>query len=180
MPEPWLRLPPKRGKAGETEGPEAYAAFQAYYLASPDQRTLRQAALKVGKRVNLLERWSSRFFWIKRAEIGDRHQDRIAADAREQRQQKDGAKWDSRENEVYENEFKVGRIMVMQGVQIVRLPVTAESSRSYMAAVALIKAGNQLSLSCIKGARPAPKGGPTVDDFEFVLLTEPKKKGGGE
>jgi hypothetical protein len=55
------------------------------------------------------------------------------------------------------------------------------SANSWVGAVATIKGGHELSLGCIKGASPGEaQGGPTVDDCEFVPLTEPAKEGGSE
>jgi hypothetical protein len=45
LPPPWLRLAANGGKAGATESAKAYAAFQLYYLTSPNLRSLRQGGL---------------------------------------------------------------------------------------------------------------------------------------
>jgi hypothetical protein len=54
FPKPWLRLAAKGGKAGATESAKAYAAFQVYYPASPNLRSLRQVALQLKKSETLM------------------------------------------------------------------------------------------------------------------------------
>jgi hypothetical protein len=179
LPEPWLRLAAKQGKGAATESAKAYAAFHSYYTTSPNLRSLRQAGLLQKKSETLMERWSRRFFWVARAEAWDRHQAQIVAAECERTRRDDAEKWTRRERDVYEQDYNASRLMVFQGVKTAKLPPT-EGSRWQVGAVAMIKGGHQLSLDCIKGARPELQGDQIADDYEFVPLTEPEKEGGQE
>lgn len=80
--------------------------------------------------------------------------------------------------EVFEQGYTAGRLLVFQGIKIAKLPPT-EGNRTAMGAVAMIRNGHQLSIDCINGARPKLSGGSTVDEYEFIPLTRPEKKGTG-
>jgi hypothetical protein len=68
-------LPAKTGKRGATESSINYQAFQ-YYIGLPaSERSLRRVAHDLNKNEKLIERWSSKFEWIKRALAWDQHQD---------------------------------------------------------------------------------------------------------
>jgi len=196
LPEPWLRLPAKRGKAGTTESAKAYAAFQLYYTASPNQRSLRQTGLKLGKSETLLEGWSSRFYWVWRAEAWDRHQAQIIAAECEQRRREEAAGWARREREVIEQDYAAGRVLVERGLQIITLPLTERTiqkrdtsgnqttiikpaNRGQTGVAAMIKVGHYLSLDCVKRSRPEPSTGSIVDDYDFVPLTDKADEGEG-
>lgn len=75
--EPWDR------QVGEGAG--AFAAFTTYRDAG-GKRSLAKAGRAVGKSTTQMERWSTRWQWVRRVEEWDREQDRIyQADLREQR-----------------------------------------------------------------------------------------------
>jgi hypothetical protein len=130
LPAPWLRLPARQGKDDATETAKPYAAFQMYYTLSPNQRSLRQVASQLKKRETLMEKWSSRFFWVRRTEAWDRYQAEIVSAECERKRRQDAEKWTRREEEVLDQDFRAGRHMVFQGVQTMKLPATAESGRS--------------------------------------------------
>jgi hypothetical protein len=195
--EPWLRLAPKQGKAGATESAKAYEAFQVYYMASPNRRSLRQAGLQQKKSETLMEGWSRRFYWVLRTEAWDRRQAQIVADEFDRRSRKDAAVWADRKREVLEQDYSASRELVARGVQTMKLPLTERRvqkkgpsgdqitilqpvNRSQTGTATMIKVGHEISLDCIKRARPEPTEESTVDDYEFVLLPDPKKEGGGE
>lgn len=58
------------------ESPQAFDAFLTYMDAGPT-RSLQRTASKCGKSRHLLERWSTQFYWRKRAYRWDCEQDRI-------------------------------------------------------------------------------------------------------
>jgi hypothetical protein len=124
LPTPWLRLAANGGKAGATESAKAYAAFQVYYLASPNLRSLRQVALQLDKSETLIERWSGSFDWVRRTEAWDRHQAQIVAAECERTRRDDAEKWTRRERDVYEQDYNASRLMVFQGVKTAKLPPT--------------------------------------------------------
>jgi hypothetical protein len=179
LPEPWLRLTAKQGKAGATESAKAHEAFQSYYTTSPNLRSLRQTGLLLKKSETLMERWSRRFSWVIRADAWDRHQAQIVAAECERTRRDEAEKWTRREHDVYEQDYNASRLMVLQGVKTAKLPPT-EGSRWQVGAVAMIKGGHQLSIDCIKGARPESPGGQIADDIEFVPLTNPDRQGSEE
>jgi hypothetical protein len=179
LPEPWLRLTARHGKAGATESAKAYSAFHSYYTTSPNLRSLRQTALLQKKSETLMERWSRGFFWVLRADAWDRHQAHIVIAERERTLRDETEKWTRRERDVYEQDYNAGRLLVLQGVKTAKLTPTDES-RWQVGAAAMIKGGHQLSIDCIKGARPESPGGQIADDIEFVALASPDRQGGEE
>ena len=70
--DPWLPLPPKGGKGGKTETSLNYQAFEVYGRLPPPERSIRRTAQILGKSRSQLERWSSLFNWVERAEAWDR------------------------------------------------------------------------------------------------------------
>ena len=66
-PEPWTRQPKETNPSWE--------AFVAYRDLGP-KRSLREAASIVGKSLTLLENWSARHEWVRRAGLWDAEEDR--------------------------------------------------------------------------------------------------------
>jgi hypothetical protein len=197
LPEPWLRLAAKQGKGGATEGGKAYAAFQVYYMMPPRQRSLRQTALQLKRSEKQMERWSSRFSWVLRAEEWDSRQAQIVAAEFEQRNRQRAAVWADRKEELLEQDFAASRALMARGVQTLKLPliemtvqkpdasgnqitIVKPVNRSQAGTATMIKVGHDLGLDCIKRATPEPSAASTVEDYEFVLLPDSKKEGGGE
>jgi hypothetical protein len=80
--EPWLRLPPKAGKDGASETSSNYEDFETFRNLKPFERSLQRTAQIRGKSTSLMERLSSRFWWVPRAAAWDRHLAEIAAGER--------------------------------------------------------------------------------------------------
>jgi hypothetical protein len=118
-PEPWMRLPHGRGKDGKSEGPRAYAAFELYLHSAPAERSLRDLAAKVRKHRTQIAVWSSRFFWVARAEAWDRRQSEIAAQARERQIGEEGELWERRAKELREEKYTIGRQLRERGQTLV-------------------------------------------------------------
>jgi hypothetical protein len=197
LPEPWLRLRAKQGKAGKTESAKAYAAFQSYYTTAPNLRSLRQAALQQKKSETQMEVWSPRFFWRLRAEAWDRHQSQLIAAACEKTLQEKHAKWTGREEELFEQDFAASRELVARAQQTMKLPLVERTvlkpdasgnqttilkpaNRGQAGLAAMIRVGHKIGLDCVKRAMPEPAGGSTAAEIEFFPLAEPEKPGGGE
>src|SRR3954463_6464980 len=72
----WLPLLPKATKNEAPESAIAYKAFQAYYLM--EKRSLTKVALELNKNVKVMERWSSAFRWVERAESWDWHRSNLS------------------------------------------------------------------------------------------------------
>ena len=123
LPEPWLKLPARSGQGGATEGPKPSAALEKYYQASAHQRSLRQAGADVKRRATLMERYSSQFFRVVRAAAWDRHKAQIAAAECEPRFREDRELWARRLPEVLEEDYAASRLMVAQGVPLMKLPL---------------------------------------------------------
>ena len=70
--DPWLPLPPKGGKGGNNETSLNYQAFEVYGRLPASERSSRRTAEILGKDPSLMERWSSLFNWVERAEAWDR------------------------------------------------------------------------------------------------------------
>lgn len=63
---------------GET--PKAYAAFCVYRDLGPD-RSMAKTGETLGKSQGLMEEWSAKYEWVKRAAAWDEEQDRVARKA---------------------------------------------------------------------------------------------------
>ena len=68
--EPWLRQ--------EGESSPAFAAFNTYLRMGAD-RSLRKLSVEIGKNVNLINSWSSRWYWQERVR---EYEDDLAKKAR--------------------------------------------------------------------------------------------------
>ena len=174
LPQPWLRLAPKQGKGGTSESSKAYAAFELYYQASPDQRSLRQTALQLGRSETLVERWSTRFFWVARSDAWDRQRAKINADVREEKLRQRAEEWESRMDETLENGFKGGRALFAAGVQNLKLPA---SNRSLAGATRAMQTGHEMSFQTARLALRRNSGGSPEDEYEFTLRKETSQRG---
>ncbi len=68
-PVPWERLP--------RESRQAYGAFGLYRDMGPHERSHVKVGRELGKSVTLINRWSSHWSWVKRADAWDAEQERI-------------------------------------------------------------------------------------------------------
>ena len=69
--DPWLPLPPKGGKGGKNETSKNYQAFNVFARLPVSERSSRRTAQILGKNPSQMERWSSLFHWVERAEARD-------------------------------------------------------------------------------------------------------------
>jgi hypothetical protein len=76
--DPWLPLPPKRGKSEKNETSLNYQAFEVFARLPLSERSSRRTAQILGKSPSLMERWSSLFDWVERANAWDRRLAEIA------------------------------------------------------------------------------------------------------
>jgi hypothetical protein len=120
----WLRLPPKQGKRGTTEGAVAYEAFQNYFTTAPGARSLRQVAATVRKSETLIERWSSRFDWVERTKAWDYRQTVLRNADIEKQNEQQHTTWATREQELREQKFQIGQQLVSRAKRMLEHPLT--------------------------------------------------------
>src|SRR5438445_12291331 len=63
------------------ESSKAFAAFCRYRDLGPADRSTAKVAQKLGRSKTLIDRWSSRWSWVKRVEAWDAEQERIRFEA---------------------------------------------------------------------------------------------------
>jgi len=72
-PKPWERQ--------ERETPKSFAAFCVYRDMNPQERSLPNTAIAVGKSRSLMDAWSQKYGWVERAAAWDDEQDRLKREA---------------------------------------------------------------------------------------------------
>lgn len=82
-PKPWERQ--------EGEGPKPFEAF-CVYRDMGIERSLAKVGTQLGKSTALMERWSAKYDWVKRAAAWDDEQERLEREAKEKQRLKDIAK----------------------------------------------------------------------------------------
>src|SRR3954454_20560552 len=80
MRKPWLPLLPKTGRDGATESSINFQAFEHYISLPAGERSLKRTAQDLNKSEKLMERWSSKFDWRRRALAWDQHLATIQAE----------------------------------------------------------------------------------------------------
>ena len=59
------------------EGPKPFAAFQTYRDQPPMERSLRKLASLLGRSIQLISDWSSKYRWVERVKAWDQEQERL-------------------------------------------------------------------------------------------------------
>jgi len=68
------------------ESRQAYAAFGLYRDMGPHERSNAKVAQELRRSKTLMDRWSRRWFWVRRAEAWDAEQERVRIEAMRARQ----------------------------------------------------------------------------------------------
>jgi hypothetical protein len=90
------------------ESVQAYAAFQAFRDAGPD-RSLKAAALAVGKSIQMIKQWSGPKNWLSRAAAYDAHLEQVRLQERDRREKRRAALWQRRRSILTECEYRLSR-----------------------------------------------------------------------
>lgn len=110
----WERIP--------RESTTAFTAFTCY-LEMGDRRSLSSVGRKLGKSKGLMERWSSKFSWVERASLFDRHMAEVRQNAREAAEASEARQWARRRAELREDEYQLGLKLIEKAKQMLGVPV---------------------------------------------------------
>lgn len=119
--EVWLQ------REGETH--KAYEAFEVY-LNLGTERSNRATAKRIGKSVQLIDRWSSRHEWVKRARAWDNHNTRLFQES-----------YDNATVEIARRQARIGRTLQSVGMKHVEGLELRDELMNYTNAVATVRTG---------------------------------------
>lgn len=178
----WLPLPAKTGKGGATESSINFQAFERYIGLPVGERSLRRVAQDLNKNEKLIERWSSKFEWIKRVRAWDQHQAMIKAEAREKAAREKAELWEIRREENRESQHQLLKAVTKKAEQATASPlieritdkagnIVIRPAKSAISAVpALVQATINLSRAVFPDGNGAPNNIQEIDEFEMVSL----------
>src|SRR3954468_10599514 len=107
--KPWLPLLPRPGRDGATESSINFQAFEHYISLPAGARRLKRTAQHLNKSEKLMERWSSKFEWRRRALAWDQQLAAIEAEAREKQARQKAELWETRREEQREADYQLRR-----------------------------------------------------------------------
>ena len=120
---PWLPLLPQTGRDGATESAIAFQAFEHYIALPAGERSLRRTAQDLNKSEKLMERWSSKFDWRRRASAWDQHLAQIEAEAREKQAREKAELWERRREQQREEDYQLRQALTKKMNQMLALPL---------------------------------------------------------
>lgn len=113
----WQRIEASGKGPGETA--QAYEAAKLYFELAAD-RSLEAVGQKLGKSKALMERWSKRWNWVKRAAAYDRHVADSREDNLQQKRAEDAELWIRRDRELRERFYRLGELIVEKAERMYR------------------------------------------------------------
>lgn len=119
--EAWFRF--------EGESKVAFDAFEIY-LNLGTERTNKATAKRVGKSVQLMDRWSSKNEWVRRARAWDNHNTKMFQD-----------QYDNATVEIARRQARIGKTLQSVGMQHVEKLEGEDVRMNYHNAVSTIKTG---------------------------------------
>src|SRR3954453_23782057 len=119
---PWLPLLPKTGRDGATESSINFQAFEHYISLPAGQRSLKCTAQDLNKSEKLMERWSSKFDWRRRALAWDQHLATIQAETREKQARQKAELWETGREDHREAHYQLGQALTKKTHQVLVLP----------------------------------------------------------
>lgn len=182
-PKPWDRQP--------GESPRAFEAF-GIYARMGAARSNAAAARQLGKTTTLLNQWSAKHQWVKRAEAWDGHLNSItneamenAREALEDARAAKAAVWEERKQKQIEDDYKLGLLFLKRAKQIASMPVVektrtrdgltikyeAVSTLKLRDAGSIAQVGRQLVWDAINEGAP-----DEADDFDAENATPEQAK----
>lgn len=104
------------------ESAQAYQAAKQYFELGAD-RSLEAVSQKLGKCKALMERWSSRWEWVVRAEDWDLHQLALEDSQREKQTIAEAEKWAARRLEIKEEGWSMFKALKEKAEQMLKFPL---------------------------------------------------------
>src|SRR5947209_6528288 len=120
--KPWLPLLPRTGRDGATESSINFQAFEHYISLPAGERSLKRTAQDLNKSEKLMERWSSKFDWRRRALAWDQHLATIQAESREKQARQKAELWETRREEQREADYQLRQALTKKTHQVLALP----------------------------------------------------------
>src|SRR4051794_12540293 len=180
--KPWLSLPPRTGRDGATESSVNFQAFERYIALPVGERSLRRVAQELNKSEKLMERWSSKFDWRRRALAWDQHLATIEAEAREKQARQKAELWETRREEQREADYQLRQALTKKANQVLALPslerivdasgrTITRPARSVITAIpALVRASIELGREVFPDGHSARNQLPEMDVFEVLPM----------
>jgi len=175
-------LPPKTGRKGATESSINFQAFKHYIALAPGERSLRRVAQDLNKSEKLMEYWSSKFDWRRRALAWDQHLANVEAEAREKQARQKAELWESRREEQREADYQLRQALTKKANQVLALPslerivdasgrTITRPARSVITAIpALVRASIELGREVFPDGHSARNQLPEMDVFEVLPM----------
>jgi hypothetical protein len=176
-------LLPKTGRDGATESSINFQAFEHYIALPAGERSLKRAAQELNKSEKLLERWSSKFEWRRRASAWDQHLATIEAEAREKQARQRAELWESRREEQREADYQLRQALTKKMNQVLALPsverivdtagrIITRPARSVITAIpSLVRASIELGREVFPDGHGAQNQIQERDVFEVISIT---------
>ena len=173
---------PKTGRDGATESSRNFQAFQHYIALPASERSLRRTAQDLNKGEKLLERWSAKFDWRRRALAWDQHLAQIEAEAREKQAREKAELWERRREQQREDDYQFRQALTKKMNQMLALPLIqrieeasgrtiTKPDKSVMKAVpALVLASIRLGRAIFPEGYGAQHHVQEIDVFNFVPM----------
>jgi hypothetical protein len=167
------------------ETPRAYEAAWTYFKMG-SSRSQSAVAEELGKRLSQMQRWSTRWDWVRRAAAYDDHLATVARKAIEKQASEDAAKWRRRAEEHREKKFLRGEKLENKADQMLAFPlatVTTEGGKMTVRparwnlrdAAVLSAGGSRMKEEAIKETTEEAVG-KTDEEFEENWLIDDYNK----
>jgi hypothetical protein len=140
-------------------------------------------ARDLNKSEKLMERWSSKFDWRRRALAWDQHLANIEAEARERQARQNAELWETRRQEQREADYQLRQALTKKTTQVLALPsverivdsagrTITRPARSVIAAIpALVRASIELGREIFPEGHGGQNHVQEMDVFEVVSMT---------
>src|SRR3954447_11936003 len=183
MRKPWLPLLPRTGRDGATESSIHFQGFEHYLSLPAGERSLKRTAQHLNKSEKLMERWSSKFEWRRRALAWDQHLAAIEAEAREKQARQKAELWEMRRDEQREADYQLRQALTKKTTQVLALPpverivdaagrtITRPARAVITAIPALVRASIELGREIFPEGHGVQNQVQEMDVFEVVSMT---------
>src|SRR5438445_221547 len=101
------------------ETAKAFDAFLAYAKMGPQKRSLAAVGQALGKSTTLIEKWSSRHDWVKRAALWDNQQNHTEQSAAEQAEMKVALEKARRREQVQETAWESAKKLIEKAKEMI-------------------------------------------------------------
>jgi hypothetical protein len=111
------------------ETAKAFQAAEAYFQMGPN-RSLVAVAKKLGKNVSLMERWSKRWAWTRRARLFDEHLSRQKQNAMDEVAQAQALAWQERDEARRQQKWDTSQQMLSKAEKMLEFPLATVTTKT--------------------------------------------------